>query len=92
MYLVYYNYLNAGPECQASDPSSKVHLLTWQTRSRFVWANGRAARIGRAIPVCLIGRLPILEVLPSLPLDIWPSRQRFRNKMAETANEKRVYE
>ena len=39
--------------------------------SRFVWAYGRAARIGRAILVCSIGCLPILEALPSLPLDIW---------------------
>ena len=69
-------------------------VVDWRkiSLSRFVWANGRAARIGRAIPVCSIGRLPIFEALPSLPLDIWQSRQRFRNKMAETAEEKRVEE
>ena len=39
------------------------------------------------IPVRSIGRLPLLEALPSLPLDIWKSRQSFRNKMAEAANE-----
>ena len=33
--------------------------------SWFNWANGRAARIGRAIPVCSIECLPILEALPS---------------------------
>ena len=60
--------------------------------SWFVWANGRVARIGRAIPVCSIGRLPILEALLSLPCDIWQSCQSFRNKMAEAANEKRVEE
>ena len=38
--------------------------------SRFIWANGRAAGIGRTIPVHSIGRLPLLEALPSLPLDI----------------------
>ena len=63
-----------------------------KTNSRFVWPNGRAARIGRAIPVCSIGRFPILEALPSLLLDIWQGRQSFRNKMAEAANEKRVEE
>ena len=63
-----------------------------KTYSRFVWANGRAAGIGRTIPVCSIGRLPLLEALPSLPLDIWKSRQSFRNKMAEAANETWVEE
>ena len=38
--------------------------------SQFVWANGRAAGIERTIPVCLIGRLPLLEALQSLPLYI----------------------
>ena len=42
-----------------------------------VWANGRAARIGRAILVCLIGHLLIFEAPPSLPLEIWQSWQRF---------------
>ena len=60
--------------------------------SRFVWANGRAARIGRAIPVCSDGRLLFLEALPSLPLDIWQSQQTFGNKKAEAANEKQFEE
>ena len=47
-----------------------IDKLIRLTHSRFVWANGRAARIGRAIPVCSIGRLLILEALPSRPLDI----------------------
>ena len=55
--------------------------------SRFVWANGRAAGIGITIPVCSIGRLPLLEPLPSLPNIEWKRRQSFRNKMAEAANE-----
>ena len=63
----------------------------FDTNGRFVLANGRAA-IGRAIPVCSIWCLLILEALPSLPLYIWQSRQRFRNKMAEAANEKPVEE
>ena len=58
-----------------------------QTDSRFVWANGRAAGIGITIPVCSIGRLPLLEPLPSLPNIEWKRRQGFRNKMAEAANE-----
>ena len=58
-----------------------------QTGSRFVWANGRAAGIGITIPVCSIGRLPLLEPLPSLPNIEWKRRQSFRNKMAEAANE-----
>ena len=57
------------------------------TYSRFVWANGRAAGIGITIPVCSIGRLPLLEPLPSLPNIEWKRRQSFRNKMAEAANE-----
>ena len=57
------------------------------TCSRFVWANGRAAGIGITIPVCSIGRLPLLEPLPSLPNIEWKRRQSFRNKMAEAANE-----
>ena len=57
------------------------------SNSRFVWANGRASRIGRTIPVRSIGRVPLLEALPSLPLDIWKSRQSFRNKIPEAANE-----
>ena len=56
------------------------------------WDNGRAARIGRAILVCSIGHLPILEALPSLPPVIWQSRQRFRNKMVDAANKMRVEE
>ena len=55
--------------------------------SRFVWANGRAAGIGRTIPVRSIGRLPLFEALPSFPLDIWKSRESFQNKMAEAGNE-----
>ena len=77
----------------------KLSLTIWSHRyarcifpSRFVWANGRAARIGRTIPVCPIGRLPILEALSSLPPDIWQSRQRFRNNMAGAANKKQVEE
>ena len=62
----------------------KVKLLTYR---RFVWANGRAAGIGITIPVCSIGRLPLLEPLPSLPNIEWKRRQSFRNKMAEAANE-----
>ena len=58
-----------------------------ETISRFVWANGRAAGIGITIPVCSIGRLPLLEPLPSLPNIEWKRRQSFRNKMAEAANE-----
>ena len=58
-----------------------------ETCSRFVWANGRAAGIGITIPVCSIGRLPLLEPLPSLPNIEWKRRQSFRNKMAEAANE-----
>ena len=57
------------------------------TYSRFVWANGRAARIGITIPVCSIGRLPLLEPLPSLPNIEGKRRQSFRNKIAEAANE-----
>ena len=57
------------------------------SNSRFVWANGRAAGIGITIPVCSIGRLPLLEPLPSLPNIEWKRRQSFRNKMAEAANE-----
>ena len=53
----------------------------------FFWANGRAAGIGITIPVCSIGRLPLLEPLPSLPNIEWKRRQSFRNKMAEAANE-----
>ena len=60
--------------------------------SRFVWANGRAARIGITIPVCSIGRLPLLEPLPSLPNIEWKRRQSFRNKMAEAANETSIEE
>ena len=56
------------------------------------WASGRAAKVGRAILVCLIGHLPLLEALPSLPRDIWKRRQKFRNKMAEAANETSVEE
>ena len=63
-----------------------------ETHSRFVWANGRAAGIGRTIPVRSIGRLPFLEALPSLPLDIWKSWHSFRNKIAEAANETGVEE
>ena len=66
----------------------KCELISCQ----FVWANGRAARIGRAIPVCSIGSLPILEALLSLPLNIWQSQQSFRKKMVETANENQVEE
>ena len=55
--------------------------------SRFVWANGRAAGIGITIPVCSIGRLPLLEPLPSLPNIEWKRRQSFRNKMEEASNE-----
>ena len=58
--------------------------------SQFVWANGRAARIGRTIPVRSIGLLLLLEALLSLPLDIWKSWQSFQNKMAEAANKTRV--
>ena len=36
------------------------HLINLPN-SQFVWANSRADRIGRAIPVCSIGRLPILK-------------------------------
>ena len=61
--------------------------MTKQTVSRFVWANGRAAGIGITIPVCSIGRLPLLEPLPSLPNIEWKRRQSFRNKMAEAASE-----
>ena len=57
------------------------------SNSRFVWANGRAAGIGITIPVCSIGRLPLLEPLLSLPNIEWKRRQSFRNKMAEAANE-----
>ena len=60
-------------------------LLGFLTCSRFVWANGRAAGIGRTIPVRLIGRLSLLEALLSLPLDIWKSQQSFRNKRAMMA-------
>ena len=62
-------------------------LITFENNSRFVWANGRAAGIGITIPVCSIGRLPLLEPLPSLPNIEWKRRQNFRNKMAEAANE-----
>ena len=55
--------------------------------SRFDWANGRAAGIGKTIPVCSIERLPLLEPLPSLPNIEWKRRQSFRNKMAEAAKE-----
>ena len=55
--------------------------------SRFIWANGRAAGIGITIPVCSIGRLPLLEPLPSLPNIEWKRQQSFRYKMAEAANE-----
>ena len=41
-----------------------------QPYSRFIWTSGRAARIGRIITVHLIGRLPLSEALPSLPLVI----------------------
>ena len=58
-----------------------------ESYSRFVWANGRAAGIGITIPVCSIGRLPLLEPLPSLPYIEWKRQQSFRNKMAEAANE-----
>ena len=61
--------------------------FAWIDISRFVWANGRAAGIGITIPVCSIGRLPLLEPLPSLPNIEWKRRQSFRNKMAEAANE-----
>ena len=36
-----------------------------KTYSQFVWASGRAAKVGRAILVYLIGHLPLLEALPS---------------------------
>ena len=60
------------------------------TFSQFVWANGRAARIGITIPVCSIVRLPLLEPLPSLPNIKWKRRQSFRNKMAEAANKRHL--
>ena len=65
----------------------KVTFIFLVTCGRFVWANSRAAGIGITIPVCSIGRLPLLEPLPSLPNIEWKRRQSFRNKMAEAANE-----
>ena len=69
-----------------------MEIIVKITLSRFVWANGSAARIQKAIPVCSIGRLPILEALLSHPLNIWQIRQRFQNKMAEAVNKKPVEE
>ena len=51
--------------------SSVDARLDLRTDGGFVWANGRAARIGRAIPMFSIGCLPVLEALMSLLLDIW---------------------
>ena len=48
--------------------------INFETDSRFVWANGRAARIGRTIPVCSIERLPLLEALSFLPNIEWQRR------------------
>ena len=39
----------------------KMNISTTVTDRRFVWANGRAAGIGRTIPVRSIGRLPLLR-------------------------------
>ena len=63
-----------------------------QPISQFVWADFRAAGIGRTILVCSIGRLQLLEAQFSLPLDIWKRPQSFRNKMTEAANETLVEE
>ena len=82
-FSVFKLHLFCSPQMLSIWTSLKIcHLV----ESRFVWANGGAARIGKAIPVCSIGCLPILETLPSLPLDIWQIQQRFRNKMAEAGN------
>ena len=74
--------------CPRNGKCPRYHEFTQRLLySRFIWANGRAAGIGRTIPVRSIGRLPLLEALPSLPLDIWKRWQSFRNKMVEAGNE-----
>ena len=67
--------------------SSILQTFFSLSNSRFVWAKIRAAGNRRTIPVRSIGGLPLLEALPSLPLDIWKSRQSSQNKMGKAANE-----
>ena len=94
---IYHHFNNISIyECKCFQCGQVKMFLVWY---RHFFLTGQTYIAGLFRPMVVLPELEelfhcllILEALPPLPLDIWQSWQRFRNKMAEAANENWVEE